>query len=422
MTGALKLKLLPIKSAASVCVADGDGVYPPSLQLNFQIKAFVEAWKAEESRPNKNPTQLTVISIETDEELISFFNYIEAIARNFPHYNFPGCDKEIFGLTTAIMTQIPWEWLPEAIREEKLRNIFANKDFRQRSWRDYLQLQSSGVGRGFVSAIGINRVVADVMLEYEDVRLELLTLSIARIVLFVQVLPQLMLQVVTLAYQLWFHGKIATHIALNILTPLLSDKNADVYARNQARSLVAEIEMTERNLGAAKPHLDALAKSTQLNSDQISTVQCHHLAYRRNLLTTLEEFDQQLTDYLSSRQTDGFFYWIGIYNKQLSDKKNTMVIALQTDLKKLMNDLALNNQNFDFNSIPEPVDTNVIVNFSKWISRAESMNKAYYNQYTGYFDGKGSLGDILRTAREELAALIPKSSEAIHDAEKTNKM
>ncbi|MBX9586633.1 MAG: hypothetical protein K2X50_05180 [Gammaproteobacteria bacterium] len=413
MTSTLKIALSPIRTAAVVCSADGDGPYPPNPQLYFSIKNFVESWaewrKKSQGLLNKSSVELFT---QESQQIDAFFNHIETIALKFPDYNFPGCDNEIFGFTTAIMTQIPWEWLPKTLREEKLRRLFANKDFRQRCWRDYLQLNqnSNGVSK-FTSPLGINKDVANILLEHDDICAELLTLTVVRILTFVQILPQLMLQVITVATQLWFRNKLASEIALGVLNPLADTKNNNLAARDQARHAVAEIKMNESKLGEAKPHLDALTTSSQLNSDQTAAVQDHHMAYRSSLVNSLSEFNQQLTVYLSYRQTDGYFYWLGIYNKQLSEKKNTLVGALQKDLDALIKSLAKNSDIDNLQFEMSPVDPNKVINLINWIRRAEEMNNAYYKKYTGYFDGKGSLGDILRTARENLAEFLPKKSD-----------
>ncbi len=413
MTGSLKLALLPIQTAATVCSAEGDGPYPPNRRLNFQIAEFTKSWKAERSQSKKTKAEGAATSDEYTGEIELFFNYIETIALHFPRYNFPGCDTEIHGFTSAIMTQIPWEMLPKEIGEDKLRRLFANKEFRQRCWQDYLRMsQNSKIGFAFQSSLGINKVVASILLEHDDICAELLALNVARIFLFVQIVPQIMLKVVTVAYQLWFSNKLATLVALNILTPLLADNNKNITAREQAKLAVAEIQMAKKALGDAKPHLDALITSTQLSNDKIESVQDHQVAYRCNLIQTLNQFNQQLTEYLESRRTDGYFYWLGIYNKQLSEKKNKLVEALQKDLNKLIADLEAGSNNHELEFDTRPVDHNHIINLSKWISRAEAMNTAYYNKHHGYFDGKGSLGELLRLAREDLQNFIPKSTSS----------
>ncbi len=409
MTGSLKVALSPIKTAATVCSADGDGPYPPNPQLNFQISNFVRIWQSQKFE-HHSKAEGAAISSDQNTEVESFFQAIEKIALQFPRYNLPGCNTAIYGFTTAILTQIPWESLPQSVREEKLRRIFANKDFRQRCWQDYLRIsQNTIIGRG-VFSLGMNKEVASILLEYDDICAELLTLSVVRILLFVQILPQLMLNVVTLAYQLWFSRKLATELALKILNPLVERNNNNKPARDQARFALAEINMAEKKLGDAKPHLDALSSANLLESEQMAAVQELHVGYRGNLLKSLNEFNDQLTEYLFSRQTDGFFYWIGINNKQLSDKKNTLVQALQKDLEKLITDLTKGSESADFDSVKKPVDHRAISNLIHWISKAEAMNNAYYNKYTGYFDGKGSLGDILRSARENFAEFIPKKT------------
>lgn len=413
MTSSLKLALLPIRTAALVCSADGDGPYPPNPQLYFSIKKFVESWadwrKKSQGLVNKSSVEL---STQESAQIDAFFNHIETIALKFPDYNFPGCDKEIFGFTTALMTQIPWEWLPKTLREEKLRRLFANKDFRQRCWRDYLQLNQNSNGCSkFISPLGINKDVANILLEHDDICAELLMLTVVKILAFVQILPQLMLHVISVATQLWFRNKLASEIALGVLNPLADSKNNNLAARDQARHAVAEIKMNESKLGEAKPHLDALTTSSQLNSDQTAVVHDHHMAYRGRLVNSLSEFNKQLTVYLSYRQTDGYFYWLGIYNKQLSEKKNTLVQALQKDLNKLINSLTKNGNIDDLQFEMSAVDSSEVINVVNWIKRAEQMNDAYYKKYTGYFDGKGSLGDILRTARENLAEFIPKKND-----------
>lgn len=412
MTSTLKITLLPIRTAATVCSADGDGPYPPNLQLQFNIKNFVDSWTDCRKRSQGRIGKSTIDLLTQESQLVeAFFNHIETIASKFPDYNFPGCDKEIFGFTTALMTQIPWEWLPKDIREEKLRHIFSNKEFRQRCWRDYLQLnQNSKVSSKFTSPLGMNKDVANVLLEHDDICAELLTLTVVRILVFVQILPQLMLNVISVASQLWFRNRLASEIVLKILTPFVDDNNKNLTARDQARHAVAEIKMAEHKLGEAKPHLDALTTSSHLDSDKTAAVQGHHIGYRGNLVNTLNEFNEQLTVYLSYRQTDGYFYWLGIYNKQLSEKKNTLVEALQKDLNALIRNLTEGDDSADFQSVMSPVDPNKITNLLNWISRAEEMNDAYYNKYKGYFDGKGSLCDILSTARENLAEFLPKKS------------
>jgi hypothetical protein len=431
MTTPLKMALSPISCAAMVCASQGSGVFPPDALLSQNIGNFVKAWShwrgvvLQGTAESSDKYQINRQCID------AFFAHLESICAKFPGYNYPAYRGRIFGLNSAIMTTIPWGWLPENIRKETLSRIFAVKEFRLCFWRDYLELcHTMGTD---VQSLGMNQHVATALLEYEDIRVELLSLSLQKISLFLEILPALVMSAVVLVHNLWCYGRLLPNVALGLLGPLATESNKDNTTRHQANFFVADIYMAQRMTVEAKPHLDALNEAgSALSEDQHEAVinhqlQCHtpqnpyrgaasHVDYIDPiirsalsdplgagsfdflpLIQVLTQINQNLTGYLAQRKTDGFFYSLGIYNKQLSDKKNTLVIALQKDVESFITKLDAGHSAIDHSDVKA---------FLRWLVRAEAMNASYYQEYKRSFDGVGTLGGTLRSARECLEEFI----------------
>jgi hypothetical protein len=346
---------------------------PPSLFLCSHVLKFVEAWDIYRETDQKND--------ESEKCIEEFLDRIEASCLHFPKYNHPKNKANISAIISALMLIIPWEYLPESERQQRLMKIFKLKEFRKRVWDQHLELLNSCLAKNPKAELPMNIPVAMALLKFEDLQNELMALPLQHKTLFVNAVPELVVKKPALYNLLSEDNKRAllqsmlnpqSTLSLKILFNQLSDQSS------------SSVQTLDQNNTQFQPVLGYVNAKQQLS-------------------TILAELSIKLGRYLGDRKVDGLKFSMGFFNSTLSAKKNALVGSLRSDINKTIQEIqGVGNSNHSAK----------IHNLLEKLSTALRQNEQYHKDHARrislggltliQIDGPGQLGSYLQTAYDSL--------------------
>jgi hypothetical protein len=315
---------------------NGQPYVVPPYQFLPQAKNFINSWHTWMEQTQRGVEIDPLVAVSNAEQAEGFFDKLQDLCSKFKYYNRPGTADFVAELNELIMNSIMWKYLDLKVRRQRLRAIFQQKDFRLQFWRHFLYMREFDRVQIVVMELKIDAQIAPVLLRYDDILAEFMSLTIGRIVDVIKapgVIKQIIKQIPTFFSRLsqeqqkellGRHPELASSILMAIARYHPKELTFLLNTSKDVRNFFGYNKLSPLMIMNVLPSLDAYLQSLFVGDSSLIT---RGVALKESsILGLVEQFTELpllpgicllIQDYESKRGANRKFYQLGHTQEQV---------------------------------------------------------------------------------------------------------